>query len=928
MLNTKSKFKVHSLWKEILWSLTSSVIINMFILFISSIMCYKSVTFNFTSIYYTAIISFLAVYATVIVISTNLSQDFPFEISLKYIVYSRLSLSYISLIGINALSIYILFLKNTPRNFEQSVLLASTIILFLLTILFILLFMNKFKLGGQIKSFFQDMMARYSREFIPPNRTNINNYDFIEKEGFFLFTSKTPPQETGKVDAKNFEARNISNKQLSTEQILKQKISNRLLRVYAGKGKLQVKDWNFLNKIDFPIILRINKYELGDDALSFQIICEYNPPDGKIDVEKNLKEILQNNLSYKDFPKEEFKEVFDKLRKNGTEEKLIIIIKKYIAKEDNLLERRFLFSSFEEYFKETALNKKPIGAEELLEIEIKNLYEQKELFFNSPAIVAKLEDRLTTNLIKAFRKIDYLSPYLNTSGLYIKEFLDIRYIDTFKKSQDLNWIQEYDYLITNTIKNLFLLSKSIIELNIKSELKRKYLVEQIGNLNKVLEHYEYNNDVDSSKKELTDKKLEIIRKQKEHLKDKQSELLYLILCNIDIGNISKEFFEIALRIFNLKNFNKQYYKYERFDKLDWLNYDWFTGGVQSIEPFNFNRYRLLISFYKYLNNGEIDIKKFENENFTDISYSFEKEIGNLTKEFISKYFCYNKKKFIQFKKQILKEVKEKKESITKYKQNYIIKTPLKKEYVDRFIKDCKEAWESTQKNISQFMLVKEVKGGSKIKTYFGQYTLFDKEWFLDSFNKNVALSRGSGKDFGRPQGNSKLKQVLDLINILFDKTVDKDIIIKDIPSDLAKGIQPGREYYLFYSSDFYIYNIPHLNWKRQGIETANFTLNNSIIHLCYSYNPENLLFEKGAFILEQYTQGFEKVNEPLVIQIEPIDKVEEIKDILEKNKKFKLEDDVKQMVKIRIAEKYNVIRNNNARLIRLKIDDKNAQNNN
>ena len=157
------------------------------------------------------------------------------------------------------------------------------------------------------------------------------------------------------------------------------------------------------------------------------------------------------------------------------------------------------------------------------------------------------------------------------------------------------------------------------------------------------------------------------------------------------------------------------------------------------------------------------------------------------------------------------------------------------------------------------------------------------------------------------------------MNKLFDKKKDKEIIIKEIYSDLAKEIQPNKEYYLFYGSDLEIYSIPNLNWSRQGIETANLNLNNSIIHLCHSYNPENLLFEKGAFILEQYKQGYEKINEPLVVQIEQIDKAEEIKDILEKNKNYKSEEDVKQLVKIRIAEKFNVKRTKEAKLIRLKI---------
>lgn len=561
---------------------------------------------------------------------------------------------------------------------------------------------------------------------------------------------------------------------------------------------------------------------------------------------------------------------------------------------------------------------------------ISMLYELK--FENyKDLILARLYQDFLYNLVKEnFYRVKEFNTRLNTSGLYLKEFLDIRYIDDFKKTENEGWINNFETLISNTINRLYDLCKLTSSLDVEPKTKKKYLLTQLGELNKILEHYDYlhvtdflkeyyDGNIDSKKKELADKKINVIKKQQEYLKEKQSELFYLILYNIDKEELTRDFFEVALKIYCSKNFDKQYYKYERFDKLDWLNYDWFSGGVQTIAPFNFNRYRLLISFYKFLSNGEIDIKRFENENFTDISYSFEKELGNISEKFILKYFDYDKQKFAQFKKQILKEIEEKKKSIKKNKQDYIINTPLKKEHVDNFITDCKEEWEKNQKNISQFMLLKEVKNTHEVKTFFGQYTLFDKEWFLDEFDKNVAFSRDTGKDFGQSQGNSKLKQVLDLINKLFDKKSDKEIIIKEIHSDLAKEIQPNKEYYLFYGSDFEIYSIPNLNWSRQGIETANLNLNNSIIHFCHSYNPENLLFEKGAFILEQYKQGYEKINEPLVVQIEPIDKEEEIQNILEKNKNYKSKEDVKQLVKIRIAEKFNVKRTKEAKLIRLKI---------
>lgn len=562
---------------------------------------------------------------------------------------------------------------------------------------------------------------------------------------------------------------------------------------------------------------------------------------------------------------------------------------------------------------------------------ISMLYELK--FENHENLVLeRLYQNFLYNLVmENFFRAKEFNLRLNTSGLYLKEFLDIRYIGEFKTTENDIWINNYEALIFNTIDKLYDLCRLLITIDIEPKTKKRYLLTQLGYLNMVLEHYDYLHETDflkeyydinvtSSKKEIADKKIGIIKKQKKYLKEKQLEIFYLILHNIDKDELQSYFFEIALKFYNLKDFDIQYYKHERFDKLDWLNYDQFTGGAQAIASFNFNKYRLLISFYKYLKTGNVDIKKFENENFTDNTSSFEKELENITGEFISKYFDYEKTRFEQFKKQSLKEIKEKKESLKKDKQTYIIKTSLKNEYENKFIKDCKEAWNDNQKNLSKFMQLQPVVGGNRIKTLFGEYTtLYEKEWFLDSFNKDVDISRDSGKNFGLSQGNSKTKQVLYLINKLFDKQKDKEIVVRDVLSDLEKEIQPNKEYYLFYSSELDLYKIPKLDWNRQGMEIANTIINNSKIHLCYSFNPEILLFEKDSFILKQYSQGYENKDETLVVQIEILSKDEEIKRILKSNKSFKTVEDVKQMVKIRIAEKFEVERNDDAKLIRIKV---------
>lgn len=928
MVKFSIKTQGHSLLKEILYSTVTSLLFNSAIFLMGTIISLNYVIkSNFLPVYYGAIVGFLAIYATIIAISTNLSQEFPLKISLKYIVYSRLSLSYLFIIGLNLLSIHILFLNSLSGNFENSILMLSTAVLFLLTIIFILFFMNKFKLDLHIRSFFKDMVSKYNGDFSYPKLISKERYDIEETENTFLIKKDFKSLEE-RIDTKDTEVKEGTNITLSSTDTSKMKISPNKIYMYLGKGKLQIKNWDFLNKLDVPFSLEIKKYENEDDLLGFQVLCEYLPKEDKIDTEKRLKNIIKSNICYKDFPKEEFKEVFDKLSKNGTEDKLILLIKKYIANEDNLQEKRFLFSEFEEFFKIAKISKiHNIDEEKILEIEIKNLYEQKNLFFKSPYIIARLQKRLKSILVQAFRKINYFSPRLEISGLYIKEFLDIRYVDDFKSSTDINWIRQYEYLIKNTIDNIFTLCRFIIELDIREDLKKKYLIEQISHLNKTLDNFDNLNKTDLfngyydlnsnvSKKELADNKIKRVEKQKEYLKERQSELFYLILYNIDKNILSKNFFEIALKIYKLKDFEKRYYQYRLYDELDWLNYNGFSGGVQTIAPFNFNRYRLLISFYKYLDNAEIDINKFEKENFLDTS--FENELNNLDESFIRKYFDFDKKKLSSFKKEVSKSIKDIKKSLVDKESEYIIKTPLKDEYINQFKEDCKKSWEKIQEEISEFVKIKIVEGGKNKKEVFHQYRTFPREWFLDSFHKNVSLSRHNGGDFGNDQGRSKYNKILEDINNSFNKKKDKEIVLKDTISDLSKIVKKNKEYYLFYNSKLEIYKIPNLDYNRTRFETANLKLNDSVIHFCYANIPQSILIERNSFVLKQYSQGFDNINEQLVVQVEDLtDK--DVREIMNKNKRYKNKDEVKQMVKIRVAEKFELERKAGTSIVRLKI---------
>lgn len=543
-------------------------------------------------------------------------------------------------------------------------------------------------------------------------------------------------------------------------------------------------------------------------------------------------------------------------------------------------------------------------------------YELKRKYHNNLPLIRRLQDLLFIVAKENFRKVKDMDAKLNTTNLYLREFLDIRYLDKFKETTDTKWLNEYNLLISNTINKTYGICEFILLLDLDQGTKKKYLSAQIEDFSKVLEYYGDNAYQEKEENETNNLKQEILTNQKGYLVKKKLELFYKILYSIEKEEVSKSFFEIALELYNLKEVHKKYYQFTEIDSLDWINYNRLEGGAQTIPRFNFDRYRLLISFFKYQKNKTLDIEKFEKENFLD--NSFENELNGITEEFLERYLIVDKLKLSKFKKEILREIKKKKDWINKEHQRHIISSPMKEEYINQFKEDCKKSWEKIQEQISEFVNIKIVTGGKNRKEIFHQYITFPREWFLESFHKNVGLSRHNGGDFGDAQGRSKINKIIEEINNSFDKNNDQEIILKDVISDLSKVVKENKEYYLFYNSKLDIYKIPNLDYNRTRFETANLKLNNSVIHFCYANIPFNILIEKNSFILKQYSQGFDNIDEQLVIQIEDLtDK--EAKEIMDKNKKYKTIEEVKKMIKIRVAEKFELERIDGVTITRIKV---------
>jgi len=532
-------------------------------------------------------------------------------------------------------------------------------------------------------------------------------------------------------------------------------------------------------------------------------------------------------------------------------------------------------------------------------------YDLKSVYLKDINKVIYLQNKFYELIETYFMISDKLSPKLNTSGLYLREFLDIRYLDEFEKTNDEEWIKRYGFLINNTIERLFSLCKLILSLQIDENTKKTYLINQLSELNKTLEYF----DRRMGALEENTLKKEIITSAVSNLLRRKLELFYLILYFIETGQLGKEFFSVAMKLYNSGSLEKEgYFDFIDLESLDWFNYDSFRGGGQTISRFNQNKYRIVISLYKYLQDGILDIDKFKNENFQDyVSPSFKESLAKLDEKFIRGYFDFELKTFINFKKKLQNELKKKNEEILKKEEKHILNSDLKEEYIKKFKEDCKEVWKKNQEEIEIFLKIIEVTGGNKIKEAFGQYVLFDKVWFIESHDKNIGFDRSAGLDFGRGQIIGKKDKILKLIVNCFDNAKgDKKIEIGDIYQELSKITESKKEYYLFYNSDLKIYSIPGMNWSRKDGITASLKINNSNINFIHANIPQSILIEKDSFILKQYKQGFDKFEESLYVDIEKIDKKEALKS---GKTKITSEEELMKKVKIRIAEKFELERN-------------------
>lgn len=550
-----------------------------------------------------------------------------------------------------------------------------------------------------------------------------------------------------------------------------------------------------------------------------------------------------------------------------------------------------------------------------------------------------------------FLEIKEFSRYLNSSGFYISNFFDIRVKKTFEENEDEEFIKNFKELGMRTIENLFLLNKNILKLKLENKLKLEYLSNQIPELNKYLENYNYIRETDllsnyyeiifkkeedrtneeKEKIKLVNIKLRIIKELKEELRKKQIKLFYLILSKTDKENLSRGFFNLAYKFFKIRGFRDKFNEHDDVDLIfdyDLDKIDFFGSNSGSSSGFNTFRYKLIIYFYEFLGDESSlknNIGLLKKENFTISLTEIKKTIENLDINFVEKFFQLSEKdikKLTEFKKQTIshfeKKKKENEAEEKKYIANASVDDKKQKQHKEKFERDCFEIWEKVQNNLKEIFEYKEVKNIPELKNYFGKYTLFPKMWLLESFYNTISLDRSAGRDFGNNQTNGKEKQILKEIEILLRNSKPKTLKnLEEISTILNDS---GKEYYLIYGKKFEIYTIKGIDWKREGMQDGEIKIGNSLVHLIPNPNidaKENFLFEKKAFTLEQNKKGFKDAKYPLHIEVRDLSK-EEIKNILSKGK-FKDELEVKQNAVIRITEQFKLRKNRDKFACKIKI---------
>jgi hypothetical protein len=919
-LTETKKYKQFSEIKEIGSSILFALLLNIIIIILVFILAKDyMLSVDMTASYIGFMVGIIGVYGTIVAISINLSQEYPLKLLIKYFINSRFNLSFVFTILINGIfafcfsnpDILNLFQTAQMKYFLNTFLLISMFSTFCYFLFFVIFFWKQIIVEKFVAKSFVHMLGCYKKDFTLPQK--INNYIVENEKDFYIIRTSEFLNQHYSIES---EAISQSNLEFPSEIYSKLPLKPKIIPLYFGRGKLKIKDFNFLKSLhrDFQIVFP--KYVSKDLQFTPSSVYSYLDRDENMEV---IEAELARNIEYSSIDKKEFDEVYSKLLKNGNPEKLLNLVYEYISKSTDIDDKLFILNEFDSYFLNSRLTKlENVDKLDLLKAQISYMYDKKELFVLSPKVLANFQNELLDLLVKNIEN-DSAKSILKKGGHHITAFIDYRYYSKFEVCSEENWLMEYSNLIANTIENLKSFTKYILESN---EVNPAYKVEifelSLGYLNRISEriHTDSRRNLNKDNKSILKLKNEIITNSKNYLNENKFELFFYTLYLIEKNNLDKKYFDIVLKMLNekdSKNFPEYYYATIFFNKLDNLTYDEFTGGAQFIAGFNFNKYRLVVSIYKFRLDAQFDLSKFPQELFLNERKSLETEIGLLDINFVNKYFECSSDILEQFKKVALEIVRKRKIELKRKKEKYLSETPLVEEYTTKFKNDCFIEWEKGQNKLKQFLDYIRAEGGCDIEKSFLQNKLFEREWFLESFDNTVALARDAGVDFGQNQARSKLNKIITKINALFSKEKDEIIKIHSLDETLKKIIENDSDYYLFCNLDIEIWKLPNLVWTRNGEEDAIITINNSKIYIYQLPKAPNILIKKHDFILKQYSQGYKKINNELVILIDKLtpEDIEQLK--AQGNSDLKLA----QQLKILVSEKFEIQRKPTSKIYKL-----------
>lgn len=470
--------------------------------------------------------------------------------------------------------------------------------LFFISFIYVILFLTKFDYKYIFNEYINNLLN--STEF----KFNLDNIK-LKKE---LFSCDT---EKNKIIVFNPKNSNLENNALNSFFI---DVNEGVLTEIKSEIIILLEQFN-INKIELPI------YNTGK-------IVGYG--DTK-NISKFSESLLQN-VNYSPHHIELYEEVFNKMKQNNNDFELINSIF-YIACSKTKNERHYIFYCFYKYIDFS--NK---SYEKALE-EFKLLF---SLFEEDYILLGHINNLFTNYLKELYNYGNYSYKILNLNPIF-------PYYNYFEESNEKNFDENLFYTRT-TFENFFKLFLNTLPYlkNINNPiLQNNYFVENLELL------VQYNPWIGSEIDENNDR----IKSLVYFFKQKQLEVYFTILYNIEIGLLPKSHFELSvfhMLFFEIKNnFSNRNLDFNA--NLNSNNYMKFSSTFFN-DRVNYDKYRLLVTIY-YLNQNLNILDDFSEDYNLEVLLE---EFKTVNYEFVNKFFDCDEKQLNNIKKKIRNYIRGKK----------------------------------------------------------------------------------------------------------------------------------------------------------------------------------------------------------------------------------------------------------------------------